>query len=64
MAIVFHLLIWAQLLCSPTPKRDRLPGVDLVTGVDPVWVSTDDHWYNGTQSPGQAKTSSTSNSSF
>jgi hypothetical protein len=46
VAPVFYLLISAQLLCSPT--RDRLPGVDLVTGVDPVWVSTADHWDTGT----------------
>jgi hypothetical protein len=56
MALVSHLLVWAQLFCIPTPKHDRLPGVDLVAGIDPVWVSTDDHWDNGTQSPGQAKT--------
>ena len=48
MALVLHLLIWAQLLpCTPTPKRDPLPGVDLVTGITPVWVSTADHWSTG-----------------
>lgn len=58
MAVVFHALIWAQLFCTPTSKRDRLPGVDLITGIDPVWVSTGDEWSGGGGAlpPGGAKT--------
>jgi hypothetical protein len=54
VAPVFHLLVSAQLLCTPTPARDRVPGVGLVTGTDPVWAATADHWNTGTS--GKAKT--------
>jgi hypothetical protein len=54
VALVFQLLISTQLLCTPAPVRDRVPGVDLVAGVDPVWIVTSDHWDTGTD--GMSKT--------